>query len=83
MIDPHHNGEHQNGSTNSHSGQFGLASQAGDGVNAKYYAHVLLERRWLIITTFVAVLALGLIYLFGSSSESVGKEGWISAKLLR
>ena len=64
MIDNHHNLEPQNGSTNGNSGQFGPTSQSDDSINAKYYAHVLLERRWLIITTFVAVLALGLIYLF-------------------
>ena len=61
MIDDRQNGEFQNGSTNGSAGQFG---QNGEGINAKYYWHVLLERRWLIITTFVAVLALGLIYLF-------------------
>ena len=67
MIDNHQNGQHpQAGSSNDNDndGAFNMSSQAGEGINAKYYWHVLLERRWLVITTFIAILALGLIYLF-------------------
>ena len=69
MIDNHHNNEPTNGSMvpSSNGGSpamFGFQNQQGEGINAKYYWHVLLERRWLVITTFIAILALGLIYLF-------------------
>lgn len=68
MIDNHHS-ESDNGSLvpSSNGGNMtasGFSGQQGDGINAKYYWHVLLERRWLVITTFIAILALGLIYLF-------------------
>ena len=69
MIDNHHNNEPTNGSMvpSSNGGSpamFGFQNQQDEGINAKYYWHVLLERRWLVITTFIAILALGLIYLF-------------------
>lgn len=33
-------------------------------VNLRHYWHVILERRWLVITAFVSVFVLSLIYLF-------------------
>ncbi|MCS1408179.1 MAG: Tyrosine-protein kinase ptk [Verrucomicrobia subdivision 3 bacterium] len=42
----------------------GFGSMTEEKANAKYYWYVLLERRWLVITTFVTTLALGVIYLF-------------------
>ena len=33
-------------------------------INLRHYWHVVLERRWLIITAFISVFVLGLIYLF-------------------
>ncbi len=38
-------------------------SSSEETFNAKYYWHVLLERRWLVITTFIVTVGLGLIYL--------------------
>lgn len=35
-----------------------------DTVNLRHYWHVVLERRWLVITAFFSVFALCLIYLF-------------------
>ena len=35
-----------------------------EGLNFRHYWHVVLERRWLVITAFVSVFALTLIYLF-------------------
>ena len=35
-----------------------------EGLNFRHYWHVILERRWLVITAFVSVFALTLIYLF-------------------
>ena len=67
MMQSWNTGESQNGSNNGQSnGQNtpnGFGSLIGTEINAKYYWHVLLERRWLVITTFVAILGLGLIYL--------------------
>ena len=33
-------------------------------INLRHYWHVILERRWLIITAFISVFVLSLIYLF-------------------
>ena len=44
----------------------GSGAPVSEGANAKYYWHVLLERRWLVITTFVVVIFFGLIYLFNT-----------------
>jgi capsular exopolysaccharide synthesis family protein len=35
-----------------------------DAINLRHYWHVILERRWLIITAFISVLTLSLVYLF-------------------
>lgn len=42
--------------------QGGLAQE--DTINLRHYWHVILERRWLIITAFISVFVLSLIYLF-------------------
>jgi len=42
--------------------QGGLAQE--DTINLRHYWHVVLERRWLIITAFISVFVLSLIYLF-------------------
>lgn len=36
----------------------------GDSINLRHYVHVVMERRWLVLTTFISVLILCLIYLF-------------------
>ena len=46
------------------NGHFNGGHSNHEAINAKYYWHVLLERRWLVVTSFLAILALGLIYLF-------------------
>jgi len=38
--------------------------QAEESINLRHYWHVVLERRWLVITAFFSVFALCLIYLF-------------------
>ena len=63
MINNYQQGESSNGVQNSSGPALPFMNHQDGGINAKYYWHVLLERRWLVITTFVAVLALGLIYL--------------------
>ncbi|MFO1499092.1 MAG: polysaccharide biosynthesis tyrosine autokinase [Verrucomicrobiota bacterium] len=35
-----------------------------DSVNLRHYWHVILERRWLVITAFISIFVLSLIYLF-------------------
>ncbi len=40
------------------------AGQQEESVNLRQYWHVILERRWLVITTFVSVFILCLIYLY-------------------
>ncbi|HVY68772.1 MAG TPA: hypothetical protein VHH73_02525, partial [Verrucomicrobiae bacterium] len=35
-----------------------------DELNLRHYWHVVLERRWLVITAFISVFVLCLIYLF-------------------
>jgi polysaccharide biosynthesis transport protein len=45
----------------------GGASEAAfwdDSINLRHYWHVVLERRWLVLTAFVVVIVLCLIYLF-------------------
>lgn len=36
----------------------------GEAINLRHYWHVILERRWLVISAFVSVFVLCLIYLF-------------------
>lgn len=45
---------------------FGPLNQTGqeDTINLRHYWHVILERRWLIMTAFISVFVLSLIYLF-------------------
>ncbi len=38
--------------------------QQEETINLRHYWHVILERRWLIITAFISVFVLSLIYLF-------------------
>ncbi len=33
-------------------------------INLRFYWHIILERRWLVITTFISVFILSLVYLF-------------------
>ncbi|MBU6402075.1 MAG: polysaccharide biosynthesis tyrosine autokinase [Verrucomicrobia bacterium] len=40
------------------------ADLTGETINLRHYWHVVLERRWLVLTAFVVVFALCLIYLF-------------------
>ena len=35
-----------------------------ENINLRHYWHVILERRWLVITAFVSVFILALIYLY-------------------
>jgi succinoglycan biosynthesis transport protein ExoP len=35
-----------------------------DSVNLRHYWHIILERRWLVITAFISVFVLALIYLY-------------------
>lgn len=42
------------------------AVQHDERVNLRHYWHVILERRWLVVTAFFSVFALCLIYLFNS-----------------
>jgi polysaccharide biosynthesis transport protein len=35
-----------------------------EAINLRHYWHIILERRWLVITTFLAVFLLSVIYLF-------------------
>lgn len=42
-----------------------LADQPiAEGINLRHYWHVTLERRWLVITVFLSILILSLVYLF-------------------
>jgi len=36
-------------------------------INLRHYWHVILERRWLVLTAFISVFALCLIYLFNAT----------------
>lgn len=38
--------------------------QVEEGLNLRHYWHVILERRWLVIATFISVFILCLIYLY-------------------
>lgn len=40
------------------------SSSAGSNINFRHYWHILLERRWLVIATFIGVFSLGVLYLF-------------------
>ncbi|MDA1274334.1 MAG: polysaccharide biosynthesis tyrosine autokinase [Verrucomicrobia bacterium] len=40
------------------------SSAQEESINLRHYWHVVLERRWLIITAFVSVFVLSLMYLF-------------------
>jgi uncharacterized protein involved in exopolysaccharide biosynthesis/biopolymer transport protein ExbD len=40
------------------------SSSTKENVNLRHYWHVVLERRWLVITAFVSVFILSLIYLY-------------------
>ncbi len=42
----------------------GEGQQVEESINLRHYWHVVLERRWLVITAFFSVFALCLIYLF-------------------
>jgi capsular exopolysaccharide synthesis family protein len=39
-------------------------SSAEENVNLRHYWHIVLERRWLVITAFISIFALCLIYLY-------------------
>jgi capsular exopolysaccharide synthesis family protein len=39
-------------------------SQIDESVNLRHYWHIILERRWLVITAFISVFTLCLVYLF-------------------
>jgi capsular exopolysaccharide synthesis family protein len=41
-----------------------VAAQQEETVNLRHYWHVILERRWLVITAFISIFALTLIYVF-------------------
>ena len=50
-------------------GQSAIALQPGDstggeGINLRHYWHVALERRWLVLTVFLSIFILTLVYLF-------------------
>ena len=40
------------------------SSPPEESVNLRHYWHVILERRWLVITAFISIFVLSLIYLF-------------------
>ena len=47
--------------------QFGEPREEGlfeESINLRHYWHILLERRWMVITTFVFVMILCVFYLF-------------------
>ena len=35
-----------------------------EGINVRHYWHIILERRWLVITSFITIFILSLIYLY-------------------
>ncbi|HOW64989.1 MAG TPA: polysaccharide biosynthesis tyrosine autokinase [Candidatus Paceibacterota bacterium] len=39
-------------------------SMAEENINLRHYWHIILERRWLVITAFISIFALCLIYLY-------------------
>src|SRR5207302_10249530 len=44
-------------------------------INLRHYWHVILERRWLILTAFISIIALSLVYLFKATKiyEAAGQ----------
>ena len=46
------------------NGMHNLADDEEANLNLRHYWHVVLERRWLVITIFISVMILTLIYLF-------------------
>ncbi len=40
------------------------SSFSADNINLRHYWHVMLERRWLVVTTFISVFVLCLVYLY-------------------
>ena len=49
--------------------EFQQSSQAtetsvAENLNLRHYWHILLERRWLVITTFISVVILSVLYLY-------------------
>jgi polysaccharide biosynthesis transport protein len=49
---------------NKNMGEPSSPAQQEENINLRHYWHILLERRWLVITAFVSIFALSLIYLF-------------------
>ena len=52
-----------------HFMEFQQSSQAtetsvAENLNLRHYWHILLERRWLVITTFISVVILSVLYLY-------------------
>src|SRR4051794_36183485 len=41
--------------------------QAEASANVRHYWHVIIERRWLVITAFISIFVLSLIYLFNAT----------------
>src|SRR4051794_16558868 len=46
-----------------HTSPVETSFQQEDAVNLRHYWHVLIERRWLVITAFISIFALTLIYV--------------------
>jgi len=46
------------------SGEAVESASFGSNLNVRHYWHIVLERRWLVIATFVSVFVLCLVYLF-------------------
>src|SRR5258708_1747490 len=42
------------------------AAPQEEAINLRHYWHVILERRWLVITAFISIFVLSLIYLFNA-----------------
>ena len=42
----------------------GGSSSQEDAINLRHYWHIVLERRWLMITAFISVFVLSVVYLF-------------------
>jgi len=38
-------------------------ASVAENLNLRHYWHILLERRWLVITTFLSVVILSILYL--------------------
>jgi uncharacterized protein involved in exopolysaccharide biosynthesis len=39
-------------------------TSVAENLNLRHYWHILLERRWLVITTFISVVILSVLYLY-------------------